>query len=93
MARGAYLWFLGLVAGAIIFTWLFNSRQGSILMVALFHGTLNFATASSIENGLVAALLSMLVMVWAVVLVYVFKPVTLTWSGISTPFCRFRSAG
>jgi hypothetical protein len=73
----AALWFLGLVAGAIIFTWLFNSSRGSILIVALFHGTFNFATASSIGGGMAAAILSMLAMVWAVVVVWVFKPATL----------------
>lgn len=71
------LWFLGLAAGAIVFTWLFNSSQGSILMVILFHGSYNFVTASIIGNGMVAAVVSTLVMIWAVIVIFIFKPATL----------------
>ena len=70
----AAIWFLSIMAAAIVFTWLFNGSRGSILIVILFHGTFNFVTASSIGNGLVATLLSILVMVWAVIVVFVFKP-------------------
>ncbi len=70
-------WFLGLMAGAVVFTWLFNRSQGSILMVILFHGSYNFVTASRIGNGVVAAIVSTLVMIWAVIVILVFKPATL----------------
>ncbi|MDZ7336120.1 MAG: CPBP family intramembrane metalloprotease [candidate division KSB1 bacterium] len=33
---------LGVLAGAIVFTWLYNSTGGSILMVTLLHGVFNF---------------------------------------------------
>jgi membrane protease YdiL (CAAX protease family) len=36
-------WFIGTVAGAFIYTWLYNSTGGSILPVALFHVVLNTA--------------------------------------------------
>ncbi|HEX2908951.1 MAG TPA: type II CAAX endopeptidase family protein [Phototrophicaceae bacterium] len=70
-------WFLGLVAGAIVFTWLLNSSQGSILMVILFHGAYNFVTASVTANGIPAAIVSTLVMLWSVIVIFVFKPRTL----------------
>jgi membrane protease YdiL (CAAX protease family) len=65
---------IGLLAGAIIFTWLYNSTGGSILLVALWHGTFNFTTAcSSCKTGLLAAVISTLVMVWAVAIVLFYR--------------------
>jgi membrane protease YdiL (CAAX protease family) len=70
---------IGLLAGAITLTWLYNSTSGSILMVALWHGTFNFATACvSCKTGFSAPVISTLVMVWAVVVVLVFKPARLS---------------
>ncbi len=64
----------GLLAGAIVFTWLYNSTDGSILMVTIFHGAFNFATASKASKaGLLAAIISTIVMVWAVLVVILFK--------------------
>ena len=69
----------GLLAGAIVFTWLYNSSGGSILIVAVWHGVFNFTTASKASKaGLVAAVISTLVMVWAVVVVLWFKPANLS---------------
>jgi len=70
---------IGLLAGAIVFTWLYNSSAGSILMTALWHGTFNFTTACvSCKTGLSAAVISTLVMVWAVVVVLYYKPASLS---------------
>ena len=70
---------LGLLAGAITFTWLYNSTVGSILMVAIWHGAFNYVTGCiTCKTGLEAAILSTLVMVWAVVVVIWFKPATLS---------------
>jgi membrane protease YdiL (CAAX protease family) len=71
-------WAFGLLAGAIVFTWLFNSSRGSILIVAIWHGCFNFATASSAGNGILAAVVSTVVMVWAVVVIVLFKPKALS---------------
>jgi membrane protease YdiL (CAAX protease family) len=67
-------WVIGLFAGAIVFTWLFNSSSGSILIVAIWHGCFNFITASNAGNGILAAVVSTVVMVWAVVVIVLFKP-------------------
>jgi membrane protease YdiL (CAAX protease family) len=73
---------IGLLAGAIVFTWLYNSTEGSILMVALWHGAFNFTTAClTCKTGIAAAIISALVMVWAVVVVLRFMPVRLSRSG------------
>ncbi len=70
---------LGLLAGAITFTWLYNSTRGSILMVAVWHGAFNFTTGCvTCKTSATAAVLSTLVMVWAVVVVVWFKPATLS---------------
>jgi len=67
-------WALGLFAGAIVFTWLLNSTSGSILAVAVWHGCFNYLSASSAGNGVLAAVVSTIVMVWAVVVVLIYNP-------------------
>jgi membrane protease YdiL (CAAX protease family) len=37
MAQSPLLWLISIVASAFIYTWLYNSTQGSILLVALLH--------------------------------------------------------
>jgi membrane protease YdiL (CAAX protease family) len=70
---------IGLLAGSITFTWLFNSTKGSVLMTTLFHGAFNFTTACvSCKADVSAAVISTLVMVWAVVVILIFKPATLS---------------
>ena len=41
MSDYPFLWFLSIVADAFIYTWIYNSTKGSILLVALFHGSGN----------------------------------------------------
>jgi membrane protease YdiL (CAAX protease family) len=74
-------WIIGLFSGAIVFTWLFNSAEGSILVVAIFHGCFNYISASSAGNGLLAAIVSTMVIIWAVVVVFLYKPKTLSSKG------------
>jgi membrane protease YdiL (CAAX protease family) len=69
---------LGIVAGAIVFTWLYNSTGGSILMVALGHAALNYVTGSPHGEQTVAAAVSTAIMIWAVVVILVWKPATLS---------------
>jgi membrane protease YdiL (CAAX protease family) len=37
MAQSPLIWLISIVAGAFTYTWLYNSTQGSILLVALLH--------------------------------------------------------
>lgn len=71
-------WAIGLFAGALVFTWLFNSSGGSVLILAVWHGCFNFMTASAAGNGLLAAVVSTVVMIWAVIIVIHYKPATLS---------------
>jgi uncharacterized protein len=41
MSEYPFVWFISIVADAFIYTWIYNSTKGSILLVALFHGSLN----------------------------------------------------
>jgi membrane protease YdiL (CAAX protease family) len=71
-------WALGLYGGAIVFAWLFNSTDGSVLIVAICHGAVNFFTSSNAGDGLIAAAVSTAVMVWAVIVVLIYKPANLS---------------
>ena len=73
---------IGLLAGAVTFTWLYNSTGGSILAVAVWHGAFNFTTGcTACKTSVTAAILSTVVMVWAVVVVILFRPATLSRGG------------
>lgn len=72
---------LGVLAGAILFTWLYNSTRGSILMVALWHGGFNFVSAPPGLPVAMSVTMSVLVMVWAVFVVLLVKPAALSTAG------------
>ena len=74
-------WIFALYTGAIVFTWLLNSTEGSILIAAVFHGCFNYMTSSSAGNGLLATVVSIMLMVWAIVVIFVYRPKTLSTKG------------
>lgn len=41
MSEYPFLWFISIVTDAFMYTWIYNSTKGSILLVVLFHGSLN----------------------------------------------------
>ena len=72
--------FLGVLAGAIVLTWLYNSSGGSVFAAVLWHASFNFVTASPNAGGLVAAVTSTLVMVWAIVVIWRYD-----WATLASP--------
>ncbi len=71
---------LGVISGSILFSWLFNSTGGSLLMAILWHGAFNFVTASGAGEGLAAIILNNLIIIWAVLIVLICKPKNLSFS-------------
>jgi membrane protease YdiL (CAAX protease family) len=67
-------WLIGLFAGAVFLTWLYNSSKDSILIVAIWHACFNYMTASTAETGVLPAVLCTIVMVWALFLIIFTKP-------------------
>lgn len=70
--------FVGLFAGAVVLTWLFNDSGGVVLAPILWHASFNFVTASPNANGFVAAFTSTAVIIWAVVILWRYSPLTFT---------------
>jgi membrane protease YdiL (CAAX protease family) len=62
--------FIGILAGAIVLTWLYNSSGGNLMAVVLWHASFNFVSASPNASGLAAAITSTLVIVWAAALLW-----------------------
>jgi membrane protease YdiL (CAAX protease family) len=73
LAAGLPLLLLSILAASIVFTWLYNSTHGSLLMVILFHALFDFLSVSRAGGDNVAAIMSAGVMMWAVLVVILFK--------------------
>jgi membrane protease YdiL (CAAX protease family) len=76
MAQSPLLWFISIVAVAFIYTWLYNSTQGSILLVALLHVSENLFGA--LIPGVSPVAYAFLNCVVATILILVFGKVNLS---------------
>jgi uncharacterized protein len=60
---------VGLTAGALVLTAIYNGTGGSVLAAAVWHGSYNLAAATDATDGTVAALTTALVIAWAVAII------------------------
>jgi uncharacterized protein len=81
-AAGLPAFMIGSIAGAVIFTWLFNNTRGSLLAVMLFHTFQNMwisvFPAPEADQALAQWAFNALLVVAAVILVAVFGPARLS---------------
>ena len=56
---------LSLIFAAMIFTWLYNSTNGSLWIVIIFHAVFNWLTANEAGGQFAAAILSVGIILWA----------------------------
>jgi uncharacterized protein len=56
---------LSLLCAAMIFTWLYNSTNGSVWIVIIFHAVFNWMTANEAGGQYAQILLSVAVILWA----------------------------
>jgi CAAX protease family protein len=75
-AAGLPVFMIGTLAGAVIFTWLFNNTRGSVLLVMLFHTFINMwievFPAPAADQAIAQWCFNALLVILAVVLVAVF---------------------
>lgn len=59
-------WLFSLLTGAVLLTWLYNESRGSILVVALFHATVDVAFTSGISSPSVSNAVGALITIWGI---------------------------
>lgn len=62
-------WVASLLTGSILLTWLYNSSRGSILVVAIFHATIDIVFTSDIANPLVVSATGALITIWGIAVI------------------------
>jgi uncharacterized protein len=62
-------WAMGLTAGSVVLTWLYRGSGASILLVAVWHTSFNFTSATPAGSGAAAAITSTIVMIAAVAII------------------------
>lgn len=66
---GASGWLMSLITGAVLLTWLFNESRGSLLVVALFHASVDVAFTSDVSSEMVVNIAGALITFWGIAVV------------------------
>jgi CAAX protease family protein len=78
---GAAGWIVSLATGAVLLTWLYNQSRGSILVVALFHATIDILFTSDIASTFVANTAGALITILGIAVLVVTGPRYLSTKG------------
>lgn len=81
-AAGVAGWFFSLLTGAVLLTWLYNESRGSILVVALFHATVDVVFTSDTSSPSVVNAVGALITVWGIIVLVVAGPRYLSRRGM-----------
>jgi len=73
-------WYFSILTGAILLTWLTNSTRGSILIAAIFHGTMDIVFVSPASPSIANAL-GALITVWGIAVLVIARPQYLSGTG------------
>lgn len=73
-AAGIAGWFFSLLTGSILLTWLYNESRGSILVVALFHATIDVVFTSDVSSGYVVNAAGALITLWGIIVLVTAEP-------------------
>ncbi|MDO1445403.1 CPBP family intramembrane metalloprotease [Rhodocytophaga aerolata] len=63
---GIFGWGLSLLTGSFLLSWFYNSSGGSILIVSIFHATIDLAFTSKASDGNVTMYMGMFITMWAI---------------------------
>jgi uncharacterized protein len=67
-------WFLSFLTGAVLLTWLYNESRGSLLVVALFHATVDIVFTSDISSQPVTNGAGVLITLWGIIVLVAAGP-------------------
>jgi uncharacterized protein len=73
-------WYFSILTGAILLTWLTNSTRGSVLIAAIFHGTMDIVFVSPASPSIANAL-GALITVWGIAVLVIARPQYLSGTG------------
>ena len=73
-AAGVVGWFFSLLTGAVLLTWLYNESRGSLLVVAVFHATIDVAFTSELAAPRVVSAAGALITLWGIVVLVTMGP-------------------
>lgn len=60
-------WYLSLLTGAILLTWIYNKTKGSLLVVSIFHATIDIAF-TSVKDSAITNTMGALITLWGIVI-------------------------
>jgi len=65
---------IGVLFGAVIFTWIYNGTGGSIFFVAIWHGLFDMLTASKVAQDIIPIVMTAMVIIVVLLITRVDKP-------------------